>query len=303
METDEMQVTEASSSAPTQEVDMEVSAAPKPATEAEPVEVEAEAGPLVVRFCREAVAAADAPAAVRVVAEALECPGLYVFGELLAVRSVAQLSTHPAHSAHHRLLETFAYGTYASYTSARPALPPLSAPMLKKLRQLTLVSEASANKCLQLDTLQATLGLTGRRELEDLIIEAIYADLVGGRLDQSRAVFEVDFALGRDVRLEELGAIADTLKTWTETADGLLSTMDSLVAEADGEKAAHRKKEAAFNGKVSKLKSELKKPGCRALEGGDPEAMFSGLRMDLERKPAKAKKGAGSSKSRFWSKS
>ena len=47
--------------------------------------------------------------------------------------------------------------------------------MLAKLRHLTIVTMASTNKTLQLDNLEKKLGLNSRRELEDLIIEAIYA--------------------------------------------------------------------------------------------------------------------------------
>lgn len=43
------------------------------------------------------------------------------------------------------------------------------------------------------------LGLSSRRELEDLVIEAIYAEVVKGKLDQRNACFQVDQALARDV--------------------------------------------------------------------------------------------------------
>ena len=47
--------------------------------------------------------------------------------------------------------------------------------MLKKLRLLSIVSMALTDKSIKLDSLQKKLGLGSRRELEDLIIEAIYA--------------------------------------------------------------------------------------------------------------------------------
>ena len=37
------------------------------------------------------------------------------------------------------------------------------------------------------------------RELEDLIIDGIYLDLIGGKLDQKYQQLEVEYVLGRDV--------------------------------------------------------------------------------------------------------
>ena len=38
------------------------------------------------------------------------------------------------------------------------------------------------------------------RELEDLIIEGTNSNVIKGKLDQKASHFEVDFAMGRDVR-------------------------------------------------------------------------------------------------------
>ena len=86
-----------------------------------------------------------------------------------------QLSDNSEHSAYYRLVEVFAYGVYDNYLEAKPPLPQLTQPMLAKLRHLTIVTMASTNKSLELDNLETKLGLSSRRELEDLIIEAIYA--------------------------------------------------------------------------------------------------------------------------------
>lgn len=54
---------------------------------------------------------ARGPAAVELVKQVLEAPGVYVFGELLETECVKDLSEGP----NTRLLELFAYGTYADY--------------------------------------------------------------------------------------------------------------------------------------------------------------------------------------------
>ena len=50
--------------------------------------------------------------------------------------------------------------------------------------------------------------------LQDLIIEVIYADIVRGKLDQTDQQFEVDYAIGRDIRPEQISEICAVLQQW-----------------------------------------------------------------------------------------
>lgn len=59
---------------------------------------------------------ARGPAAVELVKQALEAPGVYVFGELLETECVRELLGGPD-ANYVRLLELFAYGTYGDYKS------------------------------------------------------------------------------------------------------------------------------------------------------------------------------------------
>ena len=52
------------------------------------------------------------------------------------------------------------------------------------------------------------------RELEDLVIEAVYAEVIQGKLDQVRQQLEVDGCIGRDLPGEGTAYIADTLQQW-----------------------------------------------------------------------------------------
>ena len=52
------------------------------------------------------------------------------------------------------------------------------------------------------------------RELEDLIIDAIYLDLISGRLDQKYQQLEVEYALGRDVEQEKTAILLASLQEW-----------------------------------------------------------------------------------------
>ena len=57
---------------------------------------------------------AKGPAAVELVKQVLEAPGVYVFGELLETDCIKELVSSPS-ANYVRLLEVFAYGTYADY--------------------------------------------------------------------------------------------------------------------------------------------------------------------------------------------
>ena len=47
-----------------------------------------------------------------------------------------------------------------------------------------------------------------------MIIEAIYADIIHGKLDQKNKQIEIEYALGRDIKPETVGVIADVVQEW-----------------------------------------------------------------------------------------
>jgi len=53
------------------------------------------------------------------------------------------------------------------------------------------------------------------RELEDLLIEAVYCDIIQGKLDQRNQQVEVDCSVGRDLGPNELPNIINTLQEWS----------------------------------------------------------------------------------------
>jgi COP9 signalosome complex subunit 7 len=131
-----------------------------------------------------------------------------------------------AHSGHYELLELFAYGTVGDYTAGHAAgrLPEVSPPVLQKLRMLTVASLASQQRTLPYSGLYADLGLVDgdSRGLEEVVIAAVQAGLVAGRIDQRAAVFEVSSVQGRDVRPspESIDALLTRLRTWRAAVDG-----------------------------------------------------------------------------------
>lgn len=92
---------------------------------------------------------------------------------------------------------------------------------LKNLKQtLFLIFKWAQNQpfclfqCLPYSLLLQQLELKNVRELEDLLIEAVYCDIIHGKLDQRNQQVEVDFSVGRDLGPNELPNIANTLQEW-----------------------------------------------------------------------------------------
>jgi hypothetical protein len=52
------------------------------------------------------------------------------------------------------------------------------------------------------------------RDLEDLIIDAIYLDILRGKLDQKEQQLEVEYTMGRDLEPGKLEEVLAALKSW-----------------------------------------------------------------------------------------
>ena len=177
---------------------------------------------------------AKGAAAVELIKQALEAPGVYVFGELLDMSNIQvgiirfsvdldndnnlQDLTNGPSSSYLTLLNIFAFGNYKSLLECTEPLPEVTETMRRKLRLLTVVSLAEQNKMLAYNLLMSELDINTVRELEDLVIEGISgennngvksklikiaffsAGVIQGKLDQKSSHFEVDYVIGRDIR-------------------------------------------------------------------------------------------------------
>lgn len=242
---------------------------------------------------------AKGAAAVALVKQVLEAPGVYVFGELLDMPNIIELKTNSQQASYYELLNLFAYGVYGDYVRESSKFPVLSPVMLVKLRHLTMVSLATGQKSIPLATLGNQLGITNNRELEDCIIEAIYADVIHGKLDQKNGVVEVDYAIGRDIKPEDQPNIIATLQSWCDTCDTMLANIDQLITHTNQEKDKHNKHRNSLEQEVLNIKASLK---TQAAEGD--ETLVSDSRdHDKKRGPnTQPRKGIRGSSSKFWPK-
>lgn len=193
---------------------------------------------------------------------ATEAPGLFVFGEFLDHPCVRNLS-HGPHAAFADLLNLFCYGSFETYLAEPTKYPQLSSAQIRKLKQLSIIDEAHSRKLIPYESLFKKLGVESSRELEDLIIELFYLDALTGKLDQQRALLEVDSAIGRDVRIEQIPELNATMNTWLDRVESILTHIANEVKLANDrrfEMQLHRKRvqEAAASVKEA-LRGQLSK--------------------------------------------
>ncbi|XP_054061479.1 COP9 signalosome complex subunit 7b isoform X2 [Rissa tridactyla] len=172
--------------------------------------------------------------------QVLEAPGVYVFGELLELTNVQELA-EGSNAAYFQLLNLFAYGTYPDYVANKDNLPELTTTQKNKLKHLTIVSLASRMKCIPYSVLLKDLDMRNLRELEDLIIEAVYTDIIQGKLDQRNQVLEVDFCIGRDIQKKDISNIVKTLQEWCDGCEAVLLGIEQQVLRANQYKENHHR--------------------------------------------------------------
>ncbi|KFV53501.1 COP9 signalosome complex subunit 7b [Tyto alba] len=199
--------------------------------------------------------------------QVLEAPGVYVFGELLELTNVQELA-EGSHAAYFQLLNLFAYGTYPDYvvlnlvfltlTANKDNLPELTVTQKNKLKHLTIVSLASRMKCIPYSVLLKDLDMRNLRELEDLIIEAVYTDIIQGKLDQRNQVLEVDFCIGRDIQKKDISNIVKTLQEWCDGCEAVLLGIEQQVLRANQYKENHHRTQQQVEMEVTNIKKTLK---------------------------------------------
>lgn len=120
---------------------------------------------------------------VDVIVKVLESPTVFVFGEILDIGTVRALEG-TVHEPYLRLLQVFAYHTYREYCAQKQSqpssLPDLTPLMVTKLRQLSIISLTRHARIIPYNTLLKELDIDNVRQLEDLIISSIYANLLKG---------------------------------------------------------------------------------------------------------------------------
>lgn len=120
-------------------------------------------------------------------------------------------------------------------------------------------------------SLQSHLQLSTARELEDVVISAVYAGLLAARLNPARQEVQVSsVAPLRDVPPATLAGIVGTLQAWSARCDATLAELEHTVARirADAAREAGRRREADRVVAVAVAAEEKNSGGGGAVDGG-----------------------------------
>ena len=88
-------------------------------------------------------------------------------------------------------MRLFAYSNFREYKKSSTKYLELKPLQLKKLKMISIVDATHKSKVLEYQDLMQQLDIGSLRELEDLIIDCIYNELVEGKLDQLNQKFHV----------------------------------------------------------------------------------------------------------------
>ena len=203
---------------------------------------------------------ASGESAVEVIRECVEAPGVYIFVELLQMASIQSLAGSPD-ERYLKLLRLFAFGTLCDYRADPTSFPELTARMLSKLKLLSLVSLASESKRLRYGAVMESLEIDSMRSLEDTIIEAIYAGIIRGKLDQEQQVIEIIFSIGRDIDMDvtdALDPLIEKLDSWCDNCHGILISLERQATAANRRKEIHNEQKKALESEIEAIRSALK---------------------------------------------
>uniref|UniRef100_A0A673UZU5 COP9 signalosome subunit 7B n=1 Tax=Suricata suricatta TaxID=37032 RepID=A0A673UZU5_SURSU len=121
-----------------------------------------------------------------------------------------------------------------------------------------LLELANVQECIPYSVLLKDLEMRNLRELEDLIIEAVYTDIIQGKLDQRNQLLEVDFCIGRDIRKKDINNIVKTLHEWCDGCEAVLLGIEQQVLRANQYKESHSRTQQQIEAEVTNIKKTLK---------------------------------------------
>ncbi|EGU88261.1 hypothetical protein FOQG_04980 [Fusarium oxysporum f. sp. raphani 54005] len=194
-------------------------------------------------------------AAADLVTRATSAPNTFLFSDLLQTPAIQNLADSEF-ASHLKLLQIFSYGTYSSYKTTE-GLPALAEVQATKLRQLSLLSLVRDRQNLSYAALQEALDLPGAREVETLVISAVYAGLLHATLDPARAVVQVSsVAPLRDLAPGAIPEMATALKKWSDRCTTTLDGLDLQIKEIRTIAAARQREQRLADEKLQQLMNE-----------------------------------------------
>ncbi|RCN31953.1 PCI domain protein [Ancylostoma caninum] len=149
-------------------------------------------------------------------------------------------------------------------------LPPAALRKLQQLSLITLAANSTSNRQLPYADVIQYLGLSSVRELEDIVIDAIYNKLIKARLDSKGQFIEVDDWASRDTPANNIPAIVNLL---TEFAQSAADVRQHTLVDADRRDAqvtAERKRAQQAEADLIAARKALDESVMATMNSHDP---------------------------------
>ena len=80
-----------------------------------------------------------------------------------------------------------------------------------------------------------------------------FIDIIHGKLDERKGHLEVDYAIGRDIRPNDIGNISATLKEWCDSCETVLNCIEEQIDRANKHKFDRLKHKEEMEQEVSRI--------------------------------------------------
>lgn len=212
-------------------------------------------------------AAAAPRAAADLILQATSAPNTFIFAELLARPEIQALATSAEYSPALTILQIFSYGTWATYTQT-PGLPPLTEAQALKLRQLSLLTLTRNKAALKYSALMSSLQLQTKRELENLVVSAVYAGLITAKLDPAHGVVRVSAVSPlRDLAPGTVPHLLSELHQWHDRCRAALDDLDAEIATIRQAAITKATEKAEWDVRMQRLVEDEKHAGEGSVGG------------------------------------
>jgi len=198
------------------------------------------------------------PGCVKIIKDATEDSSIYTFTELLESPNIAALKDKEEYSKHYEVLRLFAYGTYQDYKNSPDKYTELSEKQLIKLKLLSLVTLSAQSKILKYDSLLSYLDIPNVRELEDLLINAIYQNIICGKLDQRNKQVDIEYTMCRDLEAKQIINIKNVLSNWLNTSETVIEKLDKEIKRIDSEVSKKITVQEKYDNEIQELIKKYK---------------------------------------------
>lgn len=158
---------------------------------------------------------------------------------------------------HHNTLLLFSRGTYGDYLKSKDNYIPLSEAMIKKLRQITLISLFSSKKVYTFEALKAHLDVKDETELCGILFDSFTNQFFKGKIDHKEKLVKITEVKARDY-IEDIEKAKQSLKLWIQRIEYYESQFEKENLKLKKETEEYTKYIVGKEESINKLKAKPK---------------------------------------------